>query len=268
MRYQRFIIMLLLLSFPVMAASTEVSDDEWFDESDDLQARIARVNGGDLVFLAEPPLDPVHHHHSRITLDAESLDNGWVTMVQCHSHLDAVARTQVVYHQTRARDLAILSYDNIERAWVEGHTVQLAEVGRAASICIRARTRMLEFNEDGSFSLRGGPFMRRFLDGYYPMEVSIRVHYPADLLTLQGFDPTPQPGYRLQTAPGEIELDARFAGNGQQVQYRVGRAADGHNHGDSVFKCLWRENVRRPDTLLGKLHDLPSGSTCQTTNLE
>jgi hypothetical protein len=31
-------------------------------------------------------------------------------------------------------------------------------------------------------------------------------------LALQGFDPAPQPGYRLQTGPGEIELDARFEG--------------------------------------------------------
>jgi hypothetical protein len=212
MRYQRFIITLLLLSLPVMAASTEVSDDEWFDESDDLQARIARVNGGDLVFLAEPPLDPVHHHHSRITLDAESLDNGWVTMVQCHSHLDAVARTQVVYHQTRARDLTILSYDNIERAWVEGHTVQLAEVGRAASICIRARTRMLEFNEDGSFSLRGGPFMRRFLDGYYPMHVSMDIEVPRGYLRFTDSRPQRQAGFSVQETSAGLYVDTWFEG--------------------------------------------------------
>ena len=176
MLYQRLVRVLLILSIPAVAAAKDGPDDDWFD--DDLEVRIAKVNGGDLVFLAEPPLEPVHHHHNRVILDPDSLDNGWVTLIQCHRNLDAVPRTQVLYHQTRTRELSILSYQNIEQAWVEGHTVQLADVEHGASICIQARTRMLEFNEDGSFSLRGGPFMRRFLDGYYPMHVSMNIEMP------------------------------------------------------------------------------------------
>ena len=64
----------------------------------------------------------------------------------------------------------------------------------------------------GGYRLRNGPYMRRFLDGYYPMEVSIRIRYPAQLMALQTFEPAPQPGFILHTAPGEIELDARFEG--------------------------------------------------------
>jgi hypothetical protein len=212
MRCEPLIFTLLLLLAPVTASTTEVPNDEWLDTDDDLEARVARVNGGDLVFLTEPPSGPVHHHHSRITLDADSLDNGWVTMVQCHSHLDAVPRTQVVYHQTRARDLSILSYENIEQAWVEGHTVQLAEVGHAASICIRVRTRTLEFNEDGSFSLRGGPFMRRFLDGYYPMHVSMNIELPPGYLRFSASRPQRQDGFSVQETSDGLYVDTWFEG--------------------------------------------------------
>jgi hypothetical protein len=211
-RHESLISTLLLLLLTALPSSAEVPDDAWLDDDDDLEARVADVNAGELVFLAEPPLDPVHHHHSRITLDADSLDNGWVTMVQCHSHLDAVPRTQVVYHQTRARDLSILSYENIEQAWIEGHTVQLTEVGHEASICIRVRTRTLEFNEDGTFSLRGGPFMRRFLDGYYPMHVSMNIELPRGYLRFTDSRPQRQDGFNVQQTADGLHVDTWFEG--------------------------------------------------------
>ena len=210
MLYQRLVRVLLILSIPAVAAAKDASDDDWFD--DDLEVRIAKVNGGDLVFLAEPPLEPVHHHHNRVILDPDSLDNGWVTLIQCHRNLDAVPRTQVLYHQTRTRELSILSYQNIEQAWVEGHTVQLADVEHGASICIQARTRMLEFNEDGSFSLRGGPFMRRFLDGYYPMHVSMNIEVPREYLRFVDTRPESQQGFEVERTAEGVHIDTWFEG--------------------------------------------------------
>lgn len=210
MLYERLMFTLVILLIPVISIAKEVQDDAWFD--DDFEARIAKVNDGDLVFLTKPPLKPVHHHNSRITLDSDSLDNGWVTMIQCHSNLDAVHRTQVMYHQTRARDLSILSYENIEEARVEGHTVQLTDVEHGASICIRARTRTLEFNEDGSFSLRGGPFMRRFLDGYYPMRVSMNIEVPREYLRFVDTRPQQQDGFKVRETAEGIHVDTWFEG--------------------------------------------------------
>ena len=210
MLYQRLLRVLLILSIPAVAAAKDGPDDEWF--ADDLEVRIAKVNGGDLVFLAEPPLEPVHHHHNRVILAPDSLDNGWVTLIQCHRNLDAVPRTQVLYHQTRTRELSILSYQNIEQAWVEGHTVQLADVEHGASICIQARTRMLEFNEDGSFSLRGGPFMRRFLDGYYPMHVSMNIEVPREYLRFVDTRPESQQGFEVQRTAEGVHIDTWFEG--------------------------------------------------------
>ena len=210
MPYKRLVFTLLILLIPAIAAAIDDLDDSWFE--DDVQARIAAVNGGDLVFLVEAPSAPVHHHHSRIILDPESLDNGWVTMIQCHSHLDAVPRTQVLYHHTRVQELTILSSKNIGKAWVEGHSVQLTDVEQGASICIQARSRTLEFNEDGSFSLRGGPFMRRFLDGYYPMRVSMNIEVPRDYLRFVDTRPQVQDGFDVHETAAGIHVDARFEG--------------------------------------------------------
>ncbi|WP_455233929.1 alpha/beta hydrolase [Thiogranum longum] len=206
---------MLTLLLSAAALATDSREENWFDDErfeDDLQARVAAVNGGDLVFLAEPPIEPVHHHHSRIILGPDSLDDGWVTMIQCHSHLDAVPRTQVLYHQTRTRDLAILSSSDIGQAWVEGHTVQLSNIGKDASLCIQVRARTLEFNEDGSFSLRGGPFMRRFLDGYYPMHVSMDIELPPQYLRLVATKPDKQSGFNVEETEKGVHLDTWFEG--------------------------------------------------------
>jgi hypothetical protein len=53
--------------------------------------------------------------------------------------------------------------------------------------------------------------MRRFLDGFYPMQVSLEIHYP-EQFRLQEISPPPQPGFRLRQQQGRIELDGWFEG--------------------------------------------------------
>ena len=210
MLFRRPIVTLLCLLIPLSIFATDDVDDEWFE--DDLESRIADVNGGDLVFLTTPPPKPVHHHHSWIILDANSLDNGWVTVTQCHSHLDAVPRSQVLYHRTRARELSILSHENIEAVWIEGHSVQLADIEQGASLCVRVRMRALESNKDGSFSLHGGPYMRRFLDGYYPMHVSMNIQVPREYLRFVDTRPRLQDGFQVMETAEGVYVDAWFEG--------------------------------------------------------
>ena len=179
---------------------------------DDLEARIAAVNEGDLRFLPSPTAEPVHRHRNEIEIDTASLEQGWVRLRQCHQHLDPVPAAEIVFRAGRTRGLRVLSSQGIGAARPQGDSVQLQDVQPGAELCLALESRALEAIPGGGYRLRNGPYMRRFLDGYYPMEVSIGVRYPAELLTLQGFDPVPQPGYRLRTRPGEIELDARFEG--------------------------------------------------------
>jgi hypothetical protein len=178
----------------------------------DLEERIAAVNEGDLHFLPPEAAAGHHVHHNRIRIDRSSLRGGWVALEQCHERLDAVPAAQILFNAERIRRLRIASAEGIGRAWVEGHSVQLEDVGRQARLCIAAESRALHDLGDGRYRLRNGPYMRRFLDGYYPMGVVLEVHYPTDSLRFEAPFPGPQTGFEVRQAPGEVRVEAAFEG--------------------------------------------------------
>ena len=200
-----------------MALATEPSMAElerWL-ESDELlppSVNTDNVNEGALVFLNQRPVKQVHHHQNHLIIDADSLLNGWVRLRQCHEHLDRVPRAQIMYNRERIRDLQITTSGNIEQSWVEDNTVQLRNVQENARLCVQAWTRALKANGDGSYSLRNGPFMRRFLDGYYPMRVSMQIDYAASGLRLIAMKPERQQGFDVTEQDGRLAFDAWFEG--------------------------------------------------------
>jgi hypothetical protein len=113
-------------------------------------------------------------------ITGQSLNDGWVTMYQCHSNLDKVSASQIVYNKDRIRNINVLSSQNIGSARVEGHTVQLTDITAESKICISADKKALHYDK-GRYYLKLGPFMRRFLDGYYPMHVQVEVCYPVSM---------------------------------------------------------------------------------------
>jgi hypothetical protein len=196
----------LLLAGPVVAmpdAGTLLFDD--FEE------RARRVNEGELVFLATPPERPVHHHLTRLEITPEGLGSGWVVLQQCHDRIDRVPSAQIVYQPGKLRRLEIAGYRNIGSAWVEGDSVQLRNVAADAQLCVVAETRALHDLGEGQYELRNGPFMRQFLDGYFPMHVSLEVQYP-DALELVDVDPPAQPGFGVRRSGKQVALDAWFEG--------------------------------------------------------
>ncbi|MCU0810753.1 MAG: hypothetical protein MUE59_06910 [Thiobacillaceae bacterium] len=170
------------------------------------------VNEGTLNFLAAPPATPFHHHQNRILITPESLASGWVRLDQCHDSLDKVGRAQITFREGFIRDLKVVSSEHIESAWVEGPSVQLRNVATGARLCLSAETRALRNGGSGFYMLHNGPYMRKFLDGYYPMRVSIDVAYPEALLALVDITPAAQPGLKVIEAPGAISVDAVFEG--------------------------------------------------------
>lgn len=184
-----------------------VHADEFFD-----LRGAGDVNEGTLNFLAEPPATPYHHHQNRIRLTAESLTTGWVRLEQCHDNLDRVGRAQITFREGYIRDLRVESSSHIESAWIEGPSVQLRNVAEGAHLCLSAETRALRNAGGGFYMLHNGPYMRKFLDGYYPMRVSIDVAYPEALLALVDITPAVQPGLKVGEAPGAISVDALFEG--------------------------------------------------------
>lgn len=170
------------------------------------------VNEGELHFLEQPPARAVHHHQNWFRIEAGSLATGWVHLVQCHDNLDAVPRAQITFREGFVRDLKLLSFSEIENAWIEGATVQLVNVGRGARLCLAADTRALRNTGNGYYNLYSGPYMRKFLDGYYPMRLTLEIEYPTTLLNLLDISPAAQPGFRLNDTPGHIRMDAIFEG--------------------------------------------------------
>lgn len=197
---------LFLLGLLPLCALAAPSEEELFFKN------IDEVNEGELRFLATAPETKSHHHRNHITLTPDSLVSGWVKLEQCHEQLDAVPSSEIVYSQDRIRALRILRADNIERAWVAGNSVQMANIRRAAVLCVEAESRALFSDDEGGYILRNGPYMRRFLDGYYPMRVTLKVSLGDSGLRFDTLTPGAQPGFAVQVAADEVGYDTWFEG--------------------------------------------------------
>jgi hypothetical protein len=110
------------------------------------------------------------------------------------------------------RGLAVVAKRGVGKASVSGQSVQLEDVSKQASLCIEAQVRNLYRQEDGGWVLRNGPYMRRFLDGYYPFRVTLEVNYPQELVRFVRISPQVQPGFRVESETGRIAFDAWFEG--------------------------------------------------------
>lgn len=209
----RLILSLLLFACTFNSPAREYSQqemDDWFNAPADPSA--ADVNEGELVFLDRPPAKRVHHHHNVLTLSDQTVLDGWGELRQCHENLDRVPATQIVFREDRIRDLRILSFNGIESAWVEGATVQLKQVGPNAKICVALQSRVLYPQPDGTYHISNGPFMRKFLDGYYPMHVSMRVIVKSKKLKFHDITPNQQTGFKVSVKPKVVLFDAWFEG--------------------------------------------------------
>jgi hypothetical protein len=201
--------LLLLALLPCVAFA---GDDLLAFPDEDLDERIDAVNEGELEFLDIPPQEPVHHHINRIQIRMNSLKDGWVELHQCHRHLDPVPHLEILYHPQRIRQIELLSSENIGSSQIIGSIIDLKDVRHGASICLRAQTRSLHPLGQGGYQLRNGPYMRRFLDGYYPMHLTLEVKYPAELMQLTALRPLPIDTGQAQLREGSLYWDGWFQG--------------------------------------------------------
>lgn len=184
--------------------------EDAFDE--DIQAGVEQVNEGELVFLSPSAESGTLHSINTISVTRASLDDGWVQLAQCYEGLDAVPAAEVIYQYRKLRRLRIHSKTHIGEAVTSGQTVQLTDVRHGATLCIRAEVQILYPQADGRFLLRNGPFHRRFLDGYFPLHVSMDVHFPAKLLNFVDTSPRSQPGFAVDVKGQHVHIDTWFAG--------------------------------------------------------
>ncbi len=199
-----------LVALSLSVATADGTDP--FDDDSLWDPPRTESNRGDLNFLTDPPDDPVHHHQNQIILMASSLDDGWVTLRQWHNDIDRVGRAQILYNGDTTRDIEIESQSNIEETWVEGASVQLRQVQPDAELCVNARSRMLQVLGDGEYLLENGPFMRRYLDGYFPMRVTVAVSWGDLDLSLASSEPHVQPGFEVTESAHGVILETTFEG--------------------------------------------------------
>ncbi len=198
-----------LLAFSVSASLVAAGEDDWF--LDNLEEKINKVNEGNLVFIDQPPNKQVHYHQNHVTLKPSSLKDGWVGLTQCHQNLDPVARVEIVFREGFVRRLKIQSMQQIGKAWVQGSSVQLKDVSKNAQLCVEAESNSLIKLSNGSYRLLHGPFMRKFLDGYYPMHVSMDVQLPKQLRFVSIL-PSNQQGFKVWQSSNSVHFDTWFEG--------------------------------------------------------
>jgi len=195
--------------------ANEVSPEDlekWFNSDNLDPPNYTYVNEGELVFLKIKPEKTIHHHYSLMIIEENSLNDGWVKMRQCHQNMDIFSQVQIIFKKDRVKDIKVSSTQNIAKAWVEGATIQLVDVRKDASICLEGYSKALTMNDDGSYTLHNGPFMRRFLDGYYPMHVSLDVKYQGTGLKMDNISPSIQAGFTLNSKKEQLDVDAWFEG--------------------------------------------------------
>ena len=126
--------------------------------------------------MAAPEGKPVLHSVNEITISKKSTRNGWVSLLQCYRHLDPVP------------------------------------VEKQAQLCITADVKILYKNKNGSFKLLNGPYHRRFLDGYFPFHLTLKVIYPNTHLKYIKSKPQSQPGFKIRHSKNTLIIDTYFTG--------------------------------------------------------
>ena len=167
---------------------------------------------GELRFLATHPEPGGYRYESRVRILAESFTTGIVELSTCHHQLDPIRKIVIAFNPNRLQDLSITSASGIGGLVVKGHHVEMTEVSRGASICIELRSKALDRISQSTFRLQAGPLMRRYLDGYLPMQASLTFEWPEQMATLEQTHPRPQPGVVFNAGSNRATLDMIFAG--------------------------------------------------------
>lgn len=208
------VVVCLLFGMTEIVAAETIAPAElekWFQQ-DEISSLTEAVNEGELRFLIEPLAKPALHSQNVLTVYPTSLNDGWVALSQCYENLDPVTESEVVYRYKSMRELKIVKYKNIGEVRIDGQSIQLKDVRKAAKLCVSAMVRIFYQNSDGSYSLRNGPFHRKFLDGYFPFQLTMEVVYPVDILRVMHTMPSAQPGFRVEQGSGRVVMEGIFEG--------------------------------------------------------
>jgi len=199
--------LVLLMQQPAIASD---DPEAWLDQEDD--NRTLLINEGSLKFHSGTPGHRVLQTRNWLTVTPGSLQTGWVELHQCQRNLDPVAAVEIVYRYEGLRKLRVISSRNIAHTRVEQNSIQMEQVQEGGEVCIEAEVQVLKTDGEGNYRVQSGPFYRRFLDGYYPVQLDYRLRWPADRLQLESVHPDRQEGFTIREQPGELIINTLFEG--------------------------------------------------------
>lgn len=217
------VLILLLISADVFALSPQQERlHQWFLSDEPSPDSVDHVNEGQLRFLVEPPEKAVLEVKSKLNISSDSIETGWVKFHTCYNNLDPVGIAEIVFRYRELKFLSVQSAAGIGSYREQGNSIQIEDVEHGARLCVSGQANMLSRVEERYF-IKNGPFMRKFLDGYYPMKLSLELKFPGELLTLVSLEPVKQPGLSVQTSLGRVILGGWFEGQ-LSIEAEFGRA--------------------------------------------
>ncbi len=193
----------LILVSTVCVATTDWLNDDWED-------RVEQLSEGELVWYGQAPAETTSRTALAVRFKPDSHRQGWLDVRQCHENLARVPAAQLVFEGRPVRALRIVETDNIQHAVIDNNTVQLTGVGAAARICVSSEQRILHRLDEHHWAMVSGPFQRRFLDGFYPMQVKMDISWPSDRWRL--VQTRPEKGPEVTTSEDHVQMRAHFAG--------------------------------------------------------
>jgi len=190
------------LSAALLAASPHASSLEFSDIAQE----------GQLRFLTVHPEPNSYRYESRVRVSEDSLVSGVVSIGTCHYQLDPIRKIVILFNPNRLQAIEIREASGIGSLEVEGHRVIMSDVKRGAMVCIDLRSKALDRIDDTTYRLQAGPLMRRYFDGYLPMQARLSFEWPGHRVSLKQTNPEPQPGVKLMQDSDRAQLDIIFAG--------------------------------------------------------
>jgi len=211
----QYILCSLLISWQVnLFAEFSKEQLQWLES--EAEHPTQNVNEGQLEFISVVADKAEHEQSMQIAVTEETIDSGWAVIKQCHKNLDQVEKLEIVFHRHRVRNLQVLNYKNIGKAWAVVDRVKVRNIQSGSFICLQAESLIFRENagqaRSRTYEMVNGPFMRRFFDGYYPLTLSLDISYPVDRLRLVSVSPEAQPGWKIRYDAGRIFLNGRFEG--------------------------------------------------------
>ena len=183
--------------------------EKWFNSDEELPTD--KVNEGTLKFIDNISTENIFRSTINISIDQDSIKQGWTTLIQCYSNLDPISLTAIIYRKKFIKNIEIISSKNIKNAKISGRKIILNDVSENAQICIELNSRNFYQNEDKSFSLVNGPYHRKFFDGYFPYHLTLNIQYDPNLNYHYSI-PKKQTGFSVKQNLHTLKIKTLFEG--------------------------------------------------------